>query len=268
LDKRQLDRYRAKVTAGRTTLSLSASISWPVVYNVDEHDFEMGQATASLANGDFVILYAKCTSANGGDPAAQGVYLSAAETQRYNSYKSAKAAQQFLQGRKMIREMLASYLAVTTMNVEVTCLEHIKPVASCQTSSLKPPKFNLSHSGDWVVLAIDRHSALGIDIECETQCDIDAIASLSDLFTQNERAYLERQRAPDHMERLFLQLWRGKEAIMKATGKGFALAPNSFELLTPEGQFKKIIKAERSTWSLMQITLRTGLDCAIAQLRA
>ena len=79
--------------------------------------------------------------------------------------------------------MLASYLGVTTTNVEVTCLEHIQPVASFQTSSLKPPKFNLSHSGDWVVLAVDRHSALGIDIECETQCGIGAIARLSDLFT-------------------------------------------------------------------------------------
>lgn len=227
----------------------------------------MRQATTSLTNGDCVILYAKCASTNGGDPAGQGVDLSAAETQRYNSYKSTKAAQQFRQGRKMIREMLANYLGVTTTNVEVTCLEHIKPVASCQTSSLKPPEFNLSHSGDWVVLAVDRHSVLGVDIECETQCDIGTIAHLSDLFTQNERAYLERQKAPDHKERLFLRLWRGKEAIMKATGKGFALAPNSFELLTSEGQFKNTIEAERSTWSLMQITLRTGLDCAIARLR-
>lgn len=165
----------------------------------------------------------------------------------------------------MIRAMLASYLGVSAVDFELSCREHVKPVAQCRTSSRPPPEFNLSHSGDWVVLAADRHRALGIDIECTTQNNIGEIASLSDLFTQNERAYLKKHTEPEQKARLFLQLWRGKEAIMKATGKGFALAPNSFELLTPEGNVKDIILAEARTWNLLQITLCPGLDCAIAQ---
>ena len=225
----------------------------------------MSHATTRIAHGNLVVFYAKCDKANQGGRISQDILLSAAETQRYTNYKSEKAAQQFLQGRRMIRAMLASYLGVSAVDFELSCQEHVKPVAQCLTSSRPPPEFNLSHSGDWVVLAADRYRALGIDIECTTQSNIGEIAGLSDLFTQNERAYLKKQTEPDQKARLFLQLWRGKEAIMKATGKGFALAPNSFELLTSEGTFKDIILAEARTWNLLQIALCPGLDCAIAQ---
>lgn len=244
---------------------MAGPLNRPIIYNTEQRDFDMSHATTRIARGNLVIFYAKCDKANQGWRTSQDIFLSAAETQRYTNYKSEKAAQQFLQGRGMIRAMLASYLGVPAVDVGLSCQEHVKPVAQCRTSSRPPPKFNLSHSGDWVVLAADRHTALGIDIECTPQCNIDAIAGLRDLFTQNERAYLEEHTAPDQKARLFLQLWRGKEAVMKATGKGFELAPNSFELLTSEGKFKNTILAEARTWNLMEITLCPGLDCAIAQ---
>ena len=244
---------------------MAGLLNRPIIYNIEQHHFDMRHATTHIAYGNLVIFYANSDQANKGWHTSEHISLNAAETQRYTSYKSERAAQQFVQGRKMIRAMLASYLGVPAEDVGLSCQEHVKPVAQCRTSSRPPPEFNLSHSGDWVVLAADRRTALGVDIECTPQRDIDAMTSLSDLFTQNERTYLEKQMEPDQKAHLFLQLWRGKEAVMKATGKGFELAPNSFELLTLDGKFKDTILAEARIWKLMQIELRSGLDCAIAQ---
>jgi phosphopantetheinyl transferase len=63
---------------------------------------------------------------------------------------------------------------------------------------------------------------------------------------------------------LFFRLWRCKETIMKATGRGFDLALASFGVLNHDGTFKTIVQAEDQDWHLQQVTLCPGLDCAVA----
>lgn len=75
--------------------------------------------------------------------------------------------------------------------------------------------FNLSHSGDYVLLGVD-----GIDVGC----DIEQIRSVNALrmgkivFCENEMQQIEN--APDRTE-AFFRLWTKKEALLKCMGKGF-----------------------------------------------
>lgn len=91
------------------------------------------------------------------------------------------------------------------------------------------PCFNLSHSGDYVILAVSA-SELGADIE--------KIGSYKDRLarrccTEDELSWLSA-RDPS----AFYRLWTGKESIMKATGSGLSMDPGSFSLCPAEdGQY-------------------------------
>ncbi|MBQ9984042.1 MAG: 4'-phosphopantetheinyl transferase superfamily protein [Lachnospiraceae bacterium] len=84
--------------------------------------------------------------------------------------------------------------------------------------------FNLSHSGDYVVLAIS-DSPVGVDVEyktkgyealvkrcfCETECE-----DIMSLDTEEER------------KKCFLEYWTMKEAYIKCVGEGMRIPLNSF----------------------------------------
>ena len=234
-----------------------------VVFDAGQRGFDIGRATDRLKQGRLLVLFIKAVTSESADQMPRH-RVSAAETYRYNAYKSRSAAAQFSQGRALMRNMLASYLGTEPDQIEISCEEHVKPVAECPAAEGVGPHFNLSHSGGWIVLGAHRDSNLGIDIECADRHEIDTLSTMADLFTQNERAHLAS--CPDDGTKagLFFRLWRCKEAIMKATGRGFGLAPASFEVLTHDGAFRTIVQAEDQDWHLQQVTLCTGLDCAVA----
>lgn len=98
------------------------------------------------------------------------------------------------------------------------------------------PPFSLSHSGDWALLAVGE-AELGADIEAIQPRRIGALRRLS---TPEEAAW-----AGEDPERWF-QLWTWKEAVMKATGLGLALSPQSLCVLpfTAGGN----VEAAGGTW--------------------
>jgi 4'-phosphopantetheinyl transferase len=263
MDQDPLAGYRAKIASYRPAVSNRLIADDVVVFDAGRRGFDIGQATASLKQGKVLILFINAVPTAGADQMRRPK-LSAAETHRYNAYKSRSAAAQFLQGRGLLRDMLASYLGTASDQIEVSCREHVKPAAKCPAADLAIPHFNLSHSGGWIVLGADRDRDLGIDIECADRREIDTLSTMVDLFTPNERAHLASCLDQSMKAGLFFRLWRCKEAIMKATGRGFDLAPASFEVLIHDGTFKTIVQAEDQDWHLRQVTLCPGLDCAIA----
>ena len=75
--------------------------------------------------------------------------------------------------------------------------------------------FNLSHSGGWVLLAVDDRD-VGCDIE--SVCFVDAARMGKIVFTDRECRMVET--APDKTG-VFFDLWTKKEALLKCMGKGF-----------------------------------------------
>ena len=79
--------------------------------------------------------------------------------------------------------------------------------------------FNLSHSGDYVVIAYGEASC-GIDIEQKT----DALHLAEKFFCHSEAKYCTTPEA-------FTRMWTMKEAYMKEIGKGLYIPLNSFEII-------------------------------------
>lgn len=112
--------------------------------------------------------------------------------------------------------------------------------------------FNLSHSGAYVVLGV-APCEIGIDIEKVSPYS-DAIAKKC--FTAGERTWLYRQGC----DNAFYKLWTGKESVMKATGFGFGMPPEGFNIL-PVLNGGHFIAGK--TWYLQWFTLK-GYELCVA----
>jgi 4'-phosphopantetheinyl transferase len=223
------------------------------------------RAIKALRADQTVILFRNLAYAPCG-PSDYGT-LSTAEQERYSSYMSQTSAQLFLAGRVLIKQLFSKWLGCSPGEVSTSTQQHEKPrlILNDSGSTSRLPFFSLSHSSNWVVLAVSARRPIGVDIEVDTQVNADCLYSLNQLYTPLEISFVQQPALYAARLARFLDLWRGKEAIMKATGKGFQLLPNSFEILQPSGIFKDTVCAEGSMWHLMQTQLRPQLRCAIAQ---
>ncbi|MEA3639270.1 MAG: 4'-phosphopantetheinyl transferase superfamily protein, partial [Lamprobacter sp.] len=91
--------------------------------------------------------------------------------------------------------------------------------------------FNLSHSGQFVALAIGA-SPVGVDVEqVRPTRDWDAIAKR--FFALEEQQWLARFDQAERRRR-FVALWSRKESLLKATGEGIAGGLSSFCAIAEE----------------------------------
>lgn len=86
-------------------------------------------------------------------------------------------------------------------------------------------KFNLSHSEDWVVCAVDENQ-IGIDIEKEKVLDLQIAYQF---FTKKECDYIFSLK--NHQLPRFFEIWTLKESYIKAVGLGLTIPLNSFSII-------------------------------------
>jgi len=91
-------------------------------------------------------------------------------------------------------------------------------------------RFNASHSGDTLLVALGGTRPLGIDIERRDHRKAPRVPAR--LLSAGERARLQLL-DEDARPRAFLQLWTRKEAAAKADGSGFALGFANIHAWTP-----------------------------------
>lgn len=90
--------------------------------------------------------------------------------------------------------------------------------------------YNLSHSGDWVVLACS-DSEVGVDVE-KIRMDPGKENIARRCFTPDEQAYVFED--PELTAQRFFRIWTGKESYLKYLGTGLAKSLASFSILSPE----------------------------------
>lgn len=124
-----------------------------------------------------------------------------------------KDKDKFVMGRAMLRMILGSYLRADPKALEFTIGIHMKPVLKIKGEI--PVHFNLSHSGDYILIAFSDHP-VGIDVErYESHLNITEVMEIA--FSDKEVKYMKKQRQPFQA---FFQLWTRKEALLKAASKG------------------------------------------------
>jgi len=133
------------------------------------------------------------------------------------------AAQEFIVGRGMTRELLAANCGCAPGDIAFATGKHGKPRLEYPSADLA---FNLSHSGGYCALAMGPAGRIGVDIEALRPTVGDLAKSV---FTPRESALYEAIPQADRM-RAFFRGWVAKEAYLKATGEGLAGGLKSLEL--------------------------------------
>jgi len=118
----------------------------------------------------------------------------------------------------------------------------------------KGPQFSLSHAGEYAVLAAG-NCPNGVDIERRER--MQPLAAKYCMTPEEYALFTQTERPED----FFCTLWTGKESVMKGTGLGMRLAPQSFSLLPLEaGDY--LIRGER--WFVGWHILKDGYSIAHA----
>jgi 4'-phosphopantetheinyl transferase len=170
--------------------------------------------------------------------------LDEVERGRYEAYRRDVDKLRFLTGRALIRGVAAAALDVSAGSVELdsSCFDCGKPHGKPRVvgSSLE---VSVSHSGEWVALAVTSGAPVGVDVEEVRGTDVDGLAGIC--FSPAELAVFQSLPA-DTRGGAFFTYWARKEAVLKATGKGMSVvmskltltghdsAPRVVESLAPE----------------------------------
>ncbi len=142
--------------------------------------------------------------------------LSADERQHLDGYRIRDAAERYVVTRALIRAVLSERLGIAAPDIRVSRTDTGKPVV---TDGIH---FNVSHSGELVLLAISEERPVGVDVERKRPVlKVHALAQrwLSD----GERVNLAKLRELGIDESdSFLRIWSLKEAQLKALGVGIS----------------------------------------------
>ncbi|NUP04960.1 MAG: 4'-phosphopantetheinyl transferase superfamily protein [Polyangiaceae bacterium] len=143
--------------------------------------------------------------------------LNDAEVARAGEFRFRADSDRFTAARGLARRLVGEHLQ-----------RDAKTLAFCEGPHGKPAivdaddwRFNVSHSGDWVLVAIARGREVGVDVEL-VQPDLEIMDIAPSVFTSSELNALGCLPV-EHRRAAFYRLWARKEAVLKAWGTGFSL---------------------------------------------
>jgi 4'-phosphopantetheinyl transferase len=158
--------------------------------------------------------------------------LSAGELERANRLQNEADRWRLTYARGLLRRVLGGYVAAQPAALEFTTGIGGKPALG-GAHAQSGVAFNLSHSGDWVVIAAARDMHVGVDIErIRPAFPVRDIAGR--FFAATETAALLALPEHDRL-RAFFACWTRKEAYVKARGAGLQLGLDTFAVsLAPD----------------------------------
>jgi 4'-phosphopantetheinyl transferase len=186
-----------------------------------------------------------------------GIYLSVEERERANRFQFEDDRNRFTVSHRSLRRILGQYLQLPPEEITFGRGEQGKPNLDPvpQAGGLA---FNMSHSGDFILIAVGRKREVGVDVEkMRPEIELERLARR--FFSPGEAARISVQ---DSEQRLaaFFRCWTRKEAYIKARGGGLSIPLDQFEV-TLDAEAPAALLAnwddpeEVSRWSLHNIDL-------------
>ena len=128
-------------------------------------------------------------------------------------------------------------------------------------------RFNLSHSGDYVLVALADGAAVGVDVERMRPLP-DLLAVAARFFSPAERTVLQSIPA-ERQEDAFYAVWTRKEAFIKAVGMGLSLSLDAFDVSVDPDAAARLLSVRHpgqraDIWSLSDIATAPGYRAALA----
>lgn len=148
--------------------------------------------------------------------------ISKDKIERSKRFKFQKDAIHCLLGDILLRYALFHKYNIKINQLSFTYNDYQKP----SIKDYADIHFNLSHSGDWLVCAIN-NQPVGVDVQ--EISPIDALSITKRYFTTEEQKYFINKNN-DEILSIFYDLWCMKESYIKLTGQGLSLPLNSFRI--------------------------------------
>ena len=168
----------------------------------------------------------------------------------------------FLYSHSLLRRLLAGYLDREPREVVYGYTKFGKPYLD-QSVGKEKIEFNLSHSGDMVLIGITKDIPIGVDVEEITPIpDLNQIAAR--YFSESEHSDLvtlsDSARIP-----AFYRCWTRKESLIKAIGEGLSMPLDSFRVsLLPDEPARLFESLDRRKWTLLDLNPTKGYTAAAA----
>jgi 4'-phosphopantetheinyl transferase len=143
--------------------------------------------------------------------------LDSDEQHRAHAIKNPQRQAFYVETHARLRLLLSKTVDTAPAQLRFTRNDHGKPFLA----DFPEIAFNLSHTADWIAVAIGYRCRLGIDIEsCKPRTNLAAL--VEKCFGAEEKAAW--QALPEAAQRhAFYQFWTRKEAFVKAVGRGIGL---------------------------------------------
>jgi 4'-phosphopantetheinyl transferase len=191
--------------------------------------------------------------------------LSPEEQERAKRFHFETDRQRCILARGLLRLLLGHCLGRSANQLQFEYNDFGKPILA---GGLHPSvQFNLSHSGDIVLIALSRGRALGVDIE-RMRMDVAAKEIAARFFSADECRALATV-APAARCAAFFDCWTRKEAYLKARGDGLSLPLAQFDVSFLPGDQPRLLAArhdpaEVHRWTLHALDGGEGYKAALA----
>ena len=169
--------------------------------------------------------------------------LAPADWLRAQRFHFEEDRERFIASRGVQRMVLAQYLGLEPTELEFSAGPHGKPEFLGDNTL----RFNLSHSGDLMLLAVTHFREIGVDLELMK--DNVPFETLADHYFDPEDAWDLRLLPASQRAWKFYDIWTCTEAQLKASGLGLSQGP-------------RVPDTDR--WSLLKFTPQAGYAAAVA----
>lgn len=199
--------------------------------------------------------------------------LSAAERRRAARFSTLVLEQNYVAAKGLSRHMLGLYLGRPGGEIAIEDDAKGKPRVAVAHLSSAPLHFNITHSGDLLLLAVARDMEVGVDVEQVRSLgdpERDALDLARQCCTSAEVMQLAALPASAR-PRAFACIWTRKEAVGKACGEGLGLNFRSFAVPYPEQNGTATVPAGPGRpahgWTVTALDVGHGCEGALASER-
>src|SRR5262245_18954382 len=181
--------------------------------------------------------------------------LSTDEQQKKRRFRFDDDRKRYLVGRGLLRLLLGRYLDLPPHQLRFDYTRSGKPHLAADLAH-RSLQFNVSHSGEVLLIGIAAGRALGVDVE-QIRADIEVGAIAAHFFSANEQGALGKLAAPLQVD-AFFSCWTRKEAYIKAKGDGLSLALDRFDVSLLPGEEARLLEtrpdpSEAHRWCLANL---------------
>ncbi len=194
--------------------------------------------------------------------------LSAQELEKAYRFVFPEHQRRYIVARGRLREILAEYTGESPTDITFEYGEHGKPTLANNQETLY---FNVSHSEEMAIYAINKTCELGVDIE-HIKREVDLISVAERYFTENESQKILFQQGFDQTISFF-NCWTRKEAILKALGQGLSFPLKDCEITVLPNEPAQVIQVEGHSdaakqWSIHSFTPAENFIVAVVVMGA